>query len=119
MNYLRRFSLRCRGSHGSSSLPALRPVSLRFLSFARFFTNTDILKWTLGKALGSEINRHGQVRSAPQPIPIVSSQLPFGLSAKGPPPLFRLHPINDRDALPVGKPASGLGFPAQTRLALR
>jgi hypothetical protein len=44
MNYLRRFSLRYRGSHGSSSLPALRPVSLHFLSFATFFTNTDIFE---------------------------------------------------------------------------
>jgi hypothetical protein len=43
-DYLHRFSLRCRGSHGSSSLPASRPVSLHCLSFSRFFTNTDIAK---------------------------------------------------------------------------
>jgi hypothetical protein len=66
MNCLRRFSFRCRGFHGSSSLPAIRP-------------------W-----LG--INRHGQVRSGSSADSIVSSKLPFGLSAKGPLPLFRLHP---------------------------
>jgi hypothetical protein len=32
---------------------------------------------------------------------------------------FPASPDNHRDALPVGKPASGLGFPAQTRFALR
>jgi hypothetical protein len=42
LNRLRRFSLRCHGFHGSSSLPALRPVSLRFIKFAIFFANTDI-----------------------------------------------------------------------------
>ena len=39
---LRRFFLRCRGSHGSSSLHALRAVSLYFPRSARFSKNTDI-----------------------------------------------------------------------------
>ena len=46
MKCLRRFILRCRGSHGSTSLHALRPVSPYFLRSARFLKNTNI--WDRG-----------------------------------------------------------------------
>ena len=36
MKCFRRFFVRCRRSHGSTSLHALRPVSLYFLGSARF-----------------------------------------------------------------------------------
>jgi hypothetical protein len=55
MNYLRRFSLRCRGSHGSSSLRALGPVSPHFLIFARCFINIDIRGRGTPESSASEI----------------------------------------------------------------
>jgi hypothetical protein len=107
MNYLRRFSLRCRGSHGSSSLPTLRPVSLHFLSCAIFFTNSDILKLdALEKLLARKYKF----------VPLISRfhsifAASFRSVSQGTTTSFPFSPDNHRDALPVGKPASGLDFP--------
>jgi hypothetical protein len=70
------------------------------------------------RCFGSEMNRHGQARSAHQPIHSVFAAS-FRSVHKGTTTSFPASPDNHRDALPVGKPASGLGFPAQTRFALR
>ena len=74
MKCLRRFILRCRGSHGWASIHALRSVSLPFLKSARFFKNTDTSECGAPDSRGSPVHRTQRCASLQVSVQTIKSR---------------------------------------------